>query len=287
MRLPQWLDIALEGGGFELERGLVRYVGLRRLLKGDWRRRASEVASSCDALARDEEKLEAAELRAARRARVDPRAGSARALAALVARERLRLDQVLVDLGIQGEGFATRLQELGTTAQDESHLERTWRSWHGQRVIGTTLLLAGMGAIPVTSWMRASYFGELATVVDGEGLDDVALPFVVATVVLLLVLTVRLNRYSWLGLRVPWPGLSAGVALYSVIACVAGAAQAYHSPWMLVVAVVALSLTTAQMLYALWVLPSDPLLGPLSEGFQAASSSSTGEKPAASQEAST
>jgi hypothetical protein len=287
MRLPQWLDIALEGGGFELERGLVRYVGLRRLLKGDWRRRASEVASSCDALARDEERLEAAELRAARRARIDSQAGAARALAALVARERLRLDGVLVDLGIGGECFAARLQELEATARDESLLERTWRSWHGERVIGSAVLLASMCAIPITSWMSASYLGELPTVVDAEGLLNVAFPFVVATVVLLLVLTVRLQQRSWLGLRVPWPGTSASVALHTVIGCMAGAAQVYQSPWMLVVAVVALSLTTAQMLYALWVLPTDPLLGPLNEGAQATSSSSTGEKPAASQEAST
>ena len=87
MRLPDWLNVALEGGVLELQRALVHYRALRRHLSGDWRPHAAELAELCAALAEREDAVDDALDRAVRRARHDPAAQAAARLAFEVERD--------------------------------------------------------------------------------------------------------------------------------------------------------------------------------------------------------
>jgi hypothetical protein len=274
------LDIVLEGGGFELERALVRYRQLRRMLAGDWRPRACEVCAACDALLACESKVLRAEIRAVRRAELEVRARPALELVNEVVDERALLIRRLVQLRLGGESFEERLTVLANLAEDEGVLARTWRHWRLERALMSLALVGVLIGLPVETWLALTRFKSFAHGPDMIEAFLWGMPALLGAGLVLFVAAVRLPRYGWLGIRAPWPGTGHG-SLSCVAAVVGLQARLLNSVAVSISAVVALCGFAAQLLYAMWNLPREPLLA------QVDSSSSTGENPAASQEAST
>jgi len=263
MRVPAWLETALEGGAHELQRALVRYRSLRRNLSGDWRSRASRVAEQCAALARDEARVEQALDRALKRARCDPRAGAAAHLAIAVERERRRVVAALTEVCGEGATLAELLAHLEDVARDESYLEGAWRRFAGERTAWTLGLVAVAAALPVTSWWVASYGGVVPVVFHFGGLLELPLaPPIIAA--LLALCRVRLGSWSFLGLKLPI-GTAAGVSLcvasglLGVLGSVAGNAG------LLTFVLGGLTAIALALLSSMWLVPKKPLLAPLAE----------------------
>jgi hypothetical protein len=274
------LDIVLEGGGFELERARVRYRQLRRMLAGDWRPRAGAVCAACDALLACESKVLRAEVRAVRRAELEARARPALELVNDVVDERALLIRRLVQLSLGGESFEERLTVLANVAEDEAALSGAWRHWRAERAVMSFALLGVLVGLPVETWIAVARFEAFHPGTDMVEAFVWGMPAMLGAGLVLFVAAVRLPRYGWLGVRAPWPGTGHG-SLSCVAAVVGLQARLLNSVAVSLSAVFVLCGFSAQLLYAMWTLPREPLLG------QVDSSRSTGENPAASQEAST
>ncbi len=255
MRLPGWLDVALEGGALELQRALVRYRGLRRRVSGDWRPRASLIAEDCAALARSEAAVGRALDRAMRRARVDPHAGAAAHLAIAVEKERRRTAAVLADVCGEDGTLAELLGLLEGTARDECYVESAWRRFNAERLVWTVLLAFGAASIPLGSWWSASAGGAVQTYFALDGLLDV--PVYLLAGFWLTVGQLRALAWSWLGIAVrPW------MAAASVTLTLTGLVGAMVEAIPVVAAAIALlTMVALTTLRSVWFLSAKPLLG--------------------------
>jgi hypothetical protein len=228
MRLDTWLDVALEGGVTELQRGLGTYRELRTLLEGEWKTRASAVAEST-ARAKDRcLKVDEALVRAHRRARQDAAATQVEHLALRVEQERDALLCRLAQLHGSEGPVAVQLDWLHSTAREEAFIESSVRRFRSERAAWTSLLL-GLGfAVPFAAWHRASLGGHLGTVITLQGLEE---PVVWTMLGVVLVAEVacwaRAVHWNWLGVRAPsrvapaalgiWAGAAASTFIASLV----------------------------------------------------------------------
>lgn len=228
MQLAGWLDVALEGGVTELQRGLGTYQELRALLEGEWRTRAGAVAAAsarakvrCFAV---EEALD----RAQRRVRQDAAAAPVGQLAQRVEQERDALLARLAVLHGEAAPVASQLDWLHATASEEAWFESSVRRFHVERAGWTSLVLGLFLAIPWSAWQRASWGGRLGTILSLEGLGEPVV-WLMTGAALLAVVTcwVRVGHWHWLGLRAPraltpvvfglWGGAAGATFFASVI----------------------------------------------------------------------
>src|SRR5512140_481268 len=103
MRLPEWLDVALEGGVTQLQRSFAETTALRRTLRGHWRGRALSLAEQCKGLWLKQEAIDEQLARARRRVRLEPRAKTVLPLVERLEDERALLHEDLERLlGVKG-----------------------------------------------------------------------------------------------------------------------------------------------------------------------------------------
>lgn len=255
MRLPAWLDVALEGGVLELERALAEYRSLRRSLSGDWRPRASHLAEVSASTRNRFSWVEAALERAHRRAKVDSAAGPAEALAKRVEQER---DELQVDLSrFRGKsgGLCQQLAWLHELASEESHFARSLLRFRRERS-GMTVVLLGLGlAVPWSTWVVASMGGQVHTIISVEGLEQPAVwVLLLALLGAVAACWARLLDWGWLGVRAPPllgpTSLGAAVGL-NAVAAVTSFASLNPLP-VLVTLVLSTALGAGLVLSALW-----------------------------------
>lgn len=220
MQLAAWLDVALEGGVTELERALADCRALRRLLEGDWRLHARRV----ERLASDvRERWEAAGRaidRAQRRAKVDEAAKPGLVLAERVERARADLWRVLAVICPRRGQALVKLDWLCEAAEEESHYANSMLRFRGERVAWTGALMTMVPAVPFSAWWVASDGGRIGTVFSADGLaEPQALILCLVIFALVIVSTLRLSSWSWLG--APRPTLLSpllGSALFALTA---------------------------------------------------------------------
>ena len=228
MRVDAWLDVALEGGVTELERGLGTYRELRTLLSGEWKAHASAVAeSTARAKARCLE-VDEARARAQRRARQDASAAQVEHLALKVEQERDALLTRLATLHGTAAPVAVQLDWLHSTASEEAYVESSLRRFRNERAGWTTLLL-GLGfALPFAAWHHASLGGRVGTIITPEGLEEPVV-WTMLGVVLLAVVGCWARAVHWDWLRGPsrsrfpplafgiWTGAAASTLVVSLV----------------------------------------------------------------------
>ncbi|MEW5738048.1 MAG: hypothetical protein AB1938_03925 [Myxococcota bacterium] len=216
MKLPDWLDVVLEGGALELQRALAEYRALRRLLAGDWRLHAGEVADLCHRLQAREHAVHAALERARRRAAQDPAARGALSLANEVEAERQRL---FLALGSRGT-FVARLLDREELARDISWFSVGLRRFRVERRAFLFLGAVGAWLVPFTSWLIASEGGRVLTVVDFTALGATWLSWLplAALAGLVSAFALRLPSWSWLGVKPPSISTPALLTLLTAVA---------------------------------------------------------------------
>ncbi len=259
MRVPVWLNTALEGGVLELQRALVRYRRLRRALSHDWRARASAVAEQCEALKREEPRVEHALERALKRARCDPRAGAATHLAVAIERERRAVRKVLLnECGARGS-LSCLLEQLAEAAREESLVESAWARFNVERVSMTLAVFAAGAALPLTSWWSASHGGFVPVLFDLAALVELPLgPLVLGA--LLAVAWLRVASWRWLGLTRPLLGSAAGSALCIATGLLGGVASVAHNVPLFALVVGLLTMLALALLASMWRVPRVALL---------------------------
>jgi hypothetical protein len=228
MRLDRWLDVALEGGVTELQRGLGTYRELRTLLEGEWKTHASAVAeSTARAKARCLE-VDEALTRARRRVRQDASAAQVENLALRVEQERDALLARLAQLHGTTAPVAVQLDWLHSTASEEAYVESSLRRFRTERAGWTTLLLILSFAIPFAAWHRASLGGHLGTMITLEGLEEPVVWAMLGVVFLAVVACwARAVHWDWLGGHSPsrlqpaafgiWTGAAASTLVVSLV----------------------------------------------------------------------
>lgn len=230
MRLPGWLDVALEGGVLQLQQALADTVALRRALRGPWRTHALTLAERSKALWSRQNAIDAAIERARKRARLDARAKAVLPLVERLERERESLRREIAQLsGKDGVKNDTTFRLLVEVAEEQAWFESAWRRFRFERSgIGAVLAILVAG-VPIACWLRASWGGEVPTLFDLREIRH--LPQYWATLSLLLgcatVSWWRLGSWQWLGLKrgsLMLPALSgAAVTVYASMAYVDGA----------------------------------------------------------------
>ncbi|MFT3839857.1 MAG: hypothetical protein QM723_22915 [Myxococcaceae bacterium] len=202
MRLPGWLDVALEGGVLQLQQALADTVALRRALRRSWRGQVLELRAKCDALWQRQEAIEAAIERARKRARVDPAARPVLKLIDRLELERRRLHadfrRLLARPGLTSDGAFIAVLNL---ADHLGYYESAWRKFHRERIVFGTLLGVTLGGVPFACWLDGSSFGFVPTLFDIRALRYQS-GFWLGLALLLTVALVtwwRLAAWQWLG----------------------------------------------------------------------------------------
>jgi hypothetical protein len=208
--IPGWLEVALEGRGLRLQRAFADYRALRRLFEGQWRAQAIDVANRCQALRGAGFTVDEAIERARRRARQDLAAQSALGLVEAVERERDRLfaaaTAVSAELELQAapEGLSAMLSLLEPALREEGFLELAWRRFRSERAVLTALVVAAGAAIPIISWLEASFGGQVPTLFALEALTrGSSRQLILLWTVLVLVFRWRLSVWGFLGIQPP------------------------------------------------------------------------------------
>lgn len=219
MHVPPWLNVALEGGALELQSALAEYRALRRLVAGSWEARAPAVADACARLQRREHVVDESLARARRRIAVEPGATAVLPLVREVEAERARL---LAALG-EGRTLMDQLMRLEERARDVSWFNDGLRRFAAERRFFLAVGAVTIGLVPFTSWLVASSFGRVPTLVNPAAIDDS--PLIAAPLLLLAVLVAgfwsRLATWTWVGVRTPSAVVPVGLGLFSILGCAA------------------------------------------------------------------
>lgn len=206
-RRPQWVNVVLEGGGLELEQALAEGRRLRRLLDRGWVRRPVAVADACEAVARHQERADAALARARRRAAQNPSAAAVRGLVAAVEQEQRRLREALdrVLPGGAGEGLSARVLALDRVVREEAWFQLAWRRFDLERLAMTAGGLAWLAAVPLASWWTGSSGGHVPTLVDLAVAFEQPLTWdaLVLSAGATLFAYLRAASWRWLGVATP------------------------------------------------------------------------------------
>ncbi len=214
MRLPGWLDIALEGGVLELERALAEYAALNRALQGRWGARALSVAEACRRIEHREDNVQRALDRARSRARLDRAARAVLPLVERVLAERGRLEVRLgaVAPAMRHRALGPLLREVAETAEETGWLQAAFARFDRERLVFVLASSACAVLVPLVCWYHASCGGVVPTLVDFRGLvDPPSLWMIVAALWVAAAFGWgRLWSWKWLGPTAPslaLPGL--------------------------------------------------------------------------------
>ncbi|MCC6333076.1 MAG: hypothetical protein IT380_03695 [Myxococcales bacterium] len=219
MRLPDWLDVVLEGGALELQRALAEYRALRRLLAGGWEARADRIVELCATLQRRERAVDRALENARRRAVQEERAKVVLPLVAEVEAERERLRKTL------GAEVMTGLLRWEERGRDVCWFSSGLRRFHRERVLFVTGGLASGLLVPLLSWLHASEFGRFPTLFTPAALADTPLIWLPVGLFagVVAAFALRLGSWSWLGVKAPSLVLPVGATLLAVVTALGAA----------------------------------------------------------------
>lgn len=204
MRVPGWLDVALEGGVTELQKALAETTALRRAVRGHWRGRAQSLAEHTKAFWLKQEAIDDQLARARKRVRLEPRAKTVLPLVERVERERLALHHDLERvLDAKGVPEATAFRRMIELAEHWSWFESAWRRFRLERSVLGALLGVLTAAIPLACWLDASWWGSVPTKVAVRTLREQHWYWVGVLLLLGAGLSCwwRLGTWRWLGVR--------------------------------------------------------------------------------------
>jgi hypothetical protein len=193
--VPRWVDVVLEGGWLHLERALVEYRALTKLLAHDWQHRALEVQALARTLAARELDTVDAEARARHRSSFELELRDAAQLAEAVGRAREALCRALQT---SPEHLCAALAVLEQNAEEAAMVARAWRQFTGERTGWTLLSLAALGLAPLLSYASAST-GGMPVRFDLTGLtDSIAVLGLLTASALALAAQARREFWAWL-----------------------------------------------------------------------------------------
>jgi hypothetical protein len=198
LALPSWMNVALEGGGLELERAAVDYARLNALLRSDWRLRALDVSKLITEVTTREAAVLEAEERARKRAATHPEFASSLELMRLVQKRRCALSQLLQ---VRDADLRVALDRVREEAEEAAQLVRAWSQFRAERSLWTVGLLLMLGAAPVASYLVARELGGVRF--DFAGILDSAASVLALFTSALAGVVSRARFGSWEWLRNP------------------------------------------------------------------------------------
>jgi hypothetical protein len=241
--IPPSLDVVLEGGALTLERALLDYRRLARLVKGDWQLRGFEVEALAKQCSARELEVAEVEARALHRATLEASVAPARGLVDEVRRARGVLCR---ELKTPPGRLCVALELLADEAHEATLVGRAWRGFRFERALWSVGVLAALGTAPLVSWRAATRLG--AVTLDFVALLETPGPRVgvLATLVAVLASQLRFDRWRWLhGVRAPGWAVTLWLCAAVMVGCLVPPLQRSATGFVVFVACTGLVARTA------------------------------------------